>query len=107
MLRRKISIHTLGTRGDVQPYIGLAEALMAAGYEVLLVAPEQFETFVHGHDIAFFPLPGEFLELLNSPEGKKAIGEGSGFGSGFKLLKHIRPLLAKLFDAELKSAQEF
>ena len=38
----RFSIHTLGTRGDVQPYLALARGLLARGHKVLLVAPAQF-----------------------------------------------------------------
>ncbi|WP_371745916.1 glycosyltransferase [Arthrobacter oryzae] len=39
----KVLIMTLGTRGDVQPFIALARGLMAAGHEVVLTAPQRFE----------------------------------------------------------------
>jgi hypothetical protein len=35
----RVAIHTLGTRGDVQPYVALALGLKAAGHEVLIAAP--------------------------------------------------------------------
>ncbi|MEO8420957.1 MAG: glycosyltransferase, partial [Hyphomicrobium sp.] len=38
----RIAIDTLGTRGDVQPYIALALGLAAKGHAVQLAAPEQF-----------------------------------------------------------------
>ena len=38
----RVAIHTLGTRGDVQPYLALALGLKQAGHEVLIAAPFQF-----------------------------------------------------------------
>jgi UDP:flavonoid glycosyltransferase YjiC (YdhE family) len=55
--------------------------------------------------IEFFPLPGEFLDLLDSPEAKSAIAGGNGFGPGLKLLGHVRPMMRKLLDAEAEHAR--
>lgn len=104
----RISIHTLGTRGDVQPYLALALGLQARGDEALIVAPAQFEHMASARGLAFAPLPAEFLAILESPEAKAMIGRsGAGFGAGFKLLKHYRHLARSLLDAEWAAAREF
>jgi len=41
----KVLITTLGTRGDVQPFVALARGLLAAGHEVVLAAPQRFAGF--------------------------------------------------------------
>lgn len=113
MLRRvfekhmRISIHTLGTRGDVQPYVALARSLSRNGHEVQLAGPAQFDRFVTENGVSFFPLPGEFLTLLDTPEGKAAIASGQGYSAGFKLLKHVRPLMRRLLDTDWAAAQTF
>ena len=33
----QVAIITIGTRGDIQPYIALGQGLQAAGYEVKVV----------------------------------------------------------------------
>jgi sterol 3beta-glucosyltransferase len=104
----RFSIHTLGTRGDMQPYMALARGLRARGHDVLAVAPEQFRDMALGEGIGFAPLPAEFLEILNSPEAKEAIGKSKpGFGAGFKLLKHYRGLMRQVLDIEWQSARDF
>ncbi|WP_072395609.1 glycosyltransferase [Hyphomicrobium sp. CS1GBMeth3] len=103
----RVAIQTLGTRGDVQPYIALARALMARGHEVQLCAPAQFEGLVSDHNVPFAPVPGEFLALLDKPEGKAAVAGSKGFGAGFKLLKHIRPLMRAVLDAEWEAMRGF
>lgn len=103
----RIAIHTLGTRGDVQPYIALALGLVKNGHTVQLAAPVQFQELVQERGVPFAPLPGEFLALLDTPEGKAAIAGGQGFSAGFKLLKHVRPLMRQLLDAEWNAARSF
>jgi UDP:flavonoid glycosyltransferase YjiC (YdhE family) len=82
----RISIQTLGTRGDVQPYVDLALGLTRQGHDVQIAAPAQFAAMIQERGIAFAPLPGEFLELLDTAEGKAAIAGGRGFSAGLKLL---------------------
>ncbi len=77
----RIAIETLGTRGDVQPYIALAIALIKLGRDVQIAGPTQFEVMVRDHGIAFAPLSGEFLALLDTPEGKAAIASSRGFSA--------------------------
>ncbi|MBM1173476.1 glycosyltransferase [Microvirga arabica] len=103
----RVAIQTLGTRGDVQPYIALALGLIERGHEVQIAAPVQFEAMITGHDIAFAPLPGEFLALIDTPEGKAALAGSQGFGAGLKLLKHVRPLMRSLLDAEWAAVRAF
>jgi UDP:flavonoid glycosyltransferase YjiC (YdhE family) len=103
--RLRILITTLGTRGDVQPYVALAQGLLGRGHRVLLAAPEQFASFAESHGIDVEPLPGAFLALLDTDEGRAAIAGGRGFGAGLKLLGHVRPLMRRLFDAEWSAAR--
>jgi sterol 3beta-glucosyltransferase len=103
----RVAIHTLGTRGDVQPYLALALGLKARGHDVLLAAPSQFEALVGARSIAFAHLPGDYLDLLETPEGKAAIVGGGGFATGFKMLKHFKPIARKQLVAEWGAARQF
>lgn len=103
----RVAIESLGSRGDVQPYVALALALLARGHDVQLAAPLQFQGLIERHRIPYVALPGEFLALLDTPEGKAAIAGGKGFSAGLKLFKHIRPLMMQLFDQEWQAVQSF
>ncbi len=104
----RVAIHTLGTRGDVQPYLGLAREFRAKGHEVLLIAPAQFARSAAAERLAFAPLPAAFLDMLDAPETKDVLGRsGTGFGAGFKLIKHYRHLMRDLLDAEWEAARAF
>ena len=106
-MRMRIAIHTLGTRGDVQPYVALALGLRAAGHEVLIAAPSQYEAFVGARGIGFAYLPGEFLELMETPEAKAAMAGSAGFASGFKMMKQFKPIGRKQLSAEWRAASQF
>ena len=68
-----IGIFTYGTRGDVQPYIALALGLMNKGHEVILAAPENFETLVKNYGVSFHPLYGNVEEGMNTPAGQAVL----------------------------------
>lgn len=104
----RLAIHTLGTRGDVQPYLALARGFRAVGHEVLLIAPAQFAESAAAEGLAFAPLPAEFFDMLDASETKNVLGRsGKGFGAGFKLIKRYRPLMRGLLEAEWDAARAF
>jgi UDP:flavonoid glycosyltransferase YjiC (YdhE family) len=103
----RIAIHTLGTRGDVQPYLALALGLKTAGHTVMIAAPTQYEAFISKRGILFAHLPGEFLDLMDTPEAKAAMAGGGGFAAGFKMIKQFKPIGRKQLKAEWQAAQQF
>ncbi|MGB3339069.1 MAG: glycosyltransferase [Devosia sp.] len=103
----RIAIHTLGTRGDIQPYLALGLGLNERGHEVMIAAPSQFETFIQSRGISFAALPGEYLDLMDSPEAKAAMEGSGGFAAGLKMLKHFKPIGRKQLTAEWAAAQQF
>jgi sterol 3beta-glucosyltransferase len=66
----KISLLTLGTRGDVQPYAALGKALKDSGHEVVLSTGKNFESLAKEYELNFLPVEADFQALINSEEGK-------------------------------------
>jgi sterol 3beta-glucosyltransferase len=90
----KYGIITSGSRGDVQPFIALALALMEKGHEVTVVAPENFREFVEGFGVSYWPVTGDTEHLINSPTALKIL-EG---GSIFKFFYHLQKVSAQTAD---------
>ncbi len=67
---------TVGTRGDVQPYVALGKRLAARGHRVTLATHLDHERFVRDHGLDFRPIGGSFLELLESDLGRAWIESG-------------------------------
>jgi len=53
---KRIAIATIGTQGDVQPYVALSLALQKRGYSVVLGAPNDFREMIEGCGLEFFSL---------------------------------------------------
>lgn len=101
----RIAIQTLGTRGDVQPYLALGQGLRARGHEVSLATSSHFADAVRGLGLAFAPLPDDLVDLIGTPEGKAALTGGLGLRAKFRLLRDIRPMYRRLLDAQWAAAE--
>jgi UDP:flavonoid glycosyltransferase YjiC (YdhE family) len=68
----KILITTLGSRGDVQPYLALAVGLQRAGHQVTLAAPQTFAAWIQSYGVAVAPVqfnPQEAMQKLGQTHG--------------------------------------
>ncbi|MCA9905857.1 MAG: glycosyltransferase family 1 protein [Anaerolineae bacterium] len=83
-----ILIVTLGSRGDVQPYVALGKGLQAAGHTVTVCTAASFETFITEHGLRYGYLNNELLDLMDTAEGRAAMEEAVGvFGSVKTMIK--------------------
>jgi len=101
----KIAILTLGTRGDVQPYAVLGQALKQRGHEVTLSTAKNFEQLVLSYDIDFLPVEADFQEILNSDDGKKMM-KGNLFAINRNLNNWVYPLIKDSLVTFFKLAKE-
>ena len=70
----KAVLVSIGTRGDVEPFLAVAQILKARNWEVVCVFPEQFRSTVEAMDLPFHGFTKEFLEIIESREGKMVMG---------------------------------
>lgn len=89
----KIGLTTVGTRGDVQPYIAVAHALMERGHQVVIIASEGHEDLVAQYGIEFRPLPGNFKELMLTDLGRAWLNSGD---SPRKYARYVNELFLPL-----------
>lgn len=100
----KIAISTIGTRGDVQPYAILGQALAARGHDVTLSTGKNFQSLVESFGIKFHPLNVDYEEILNSEEGKKIL-KADLFAIQRNLDKLIFPLIENSLNECYQLAQ--
>lgn len=60
----KITCLTIGSRGDVQPYIALCKGLLAEGHKPKIATHAEFEPWIRKHGIDFAPIDGDPAELM-------------------------------------------
>ena len=74
-MTKRIAIATIGTQGDVQPYVALACALQKRGYSVVVGAPDDFEDMVTGYGLEFHSLGDKIQEFLAQSRFEKAMSQ--------------------------------
>lgn len=106
----KILIATVGSRGDVQPYVALGKGLRASGHAATICTSVRFEDLVAEHGLAYAYLNDDLLTLLDSVEGRNALEDMGSFVSGartaVRLLKRTGPIQRALFHEGWTAARE-
>ena len=105
-----ILIITLGSRGDVQPYIALGKGLQAAGHSVTLSTSSSFESFISGHGLKYGYMSNDFIEFMDSASGKEAM-ESGGNATGLvksmlQTIKKSQAIIGEILQDTWKTAQE-
>ena len=86
-----ITILTLGTRGDVQPYVALGQTLQARGHHVTICTGATFQSFITSHHLTFHPSTLDFMALIQTEEGKALFNGGKM--NPTKLLSFIKQVI--------------
>ena len=58
-----IFITTIGTRGDVEPYVALGQRLITSGHRVTLCSCEKFRDFITEQGLEYGYLNNSFMEV--------------------------------------------
>lgn len=100
----KVILISIGTRGDMEPFLAIGDILKEKGCHVICAFPEQFRKLAEDADMEFRSLGLKFTELLDSDDGKAALG---GSGSVLKkMLAYIKlALKQKDINKELVNRQ--
>jgi UDP:flavonoid glycosyltransferase YjiC (YdhE family) len=65
----RIRMISVGSRGDLQPYLAILLELQRRGHQVTLIGSVTFQTSADAHGLPFVPLPADFTTLLSSEAG--------------------------------------
>ena len=99
----QITIVTVGTRGDVEPFVALGIGLQKAGHVVKIATHEMFKDFVTENGLGFALVSGNVQEAINSTEAREAL-EGSK--TSFSFLWQVRSKAAPLVLTAVKELSE-
>ncbi len=84
-----VLIVTIGTRGDVQPYVALGEGMSRAGHDVTVCTSLRYKPLIVGRGLGYGALSDDLVALVETPEGRGAIAGAGGAISGVKALLGI------------------
>lgn len=96
-----VAILTLGTRGDVQPYVALGAGLKKAGHEVTFVTGKGFESTISGRGLRYVALDVDLLQLAQSPESRAALRSPRG---ALRMARGLMPTVRRMLVDEWEAA---
>lgn len=97
----KALLLTHGTRGDIQPFLALAQALYAAGHQAVLAGPAASAPLASEHSVTYHPVDDGPNSLLGDPELDGVLASGleglRGKIEAAKLMRRFKPLMGRVF----------
>lgn len=99
----KILINTFGTRGDIQPFMALANGLQGRGHEVAIATAEGFRDDVEAQNISFISMDNELLHL-----SQQILDEQSGdILNKVKIARKMGTAIRRMMDDEWNATRLF
>lgn len=94
-LTMQVVVATLGSAGDVYPFIAIARGLQARGHDVTFLTSSYFEALAHGNGLAFHSIgdTARYERLAAHPDFWEP---GKGFRPMLELL--VEPALQPVYD---------
>ena len=89
----RIALVTLGSLGDLYPFVALGLGLKTAGHEVLVVTHTPFEQIVRERGLCFAPVDIDPRVLLENEEGQSWLNSGGNALLFFRQFSRIAELL--------------
>ena len=97
----RILLLTIGTRGDVQPFVALGKRLKQKGHDVALCTSSSFSSFVEQHGLGYRYLNNDFVELAQGEVGRKAMEEWEGLTGRVRWMAKAARLFNSIFRKTL------
>ena len=103
----RVALVTVGSRGDVEPFVALARGLQRRGADVSLAAPRTFAAMAQRYRVAFDPLPVDPADLLTAELGRRWIESGRDPRAFLRGLRDLAdPLGEDLADAMIAACAD-
>ena len=103
-----VLILTLGSQGDVQPYVALGVGLKAAGHRVTLCTSARFESFITEHGLNYGYMNDQMLQLMDSAQGRDLMENTTNLWEVIKatrrLSKQVAPMQRQMIEDSWQSA---
>lgn len=94
-MNRRIAISTIGSHGDVQPFVALGVALRKRGHSVILGASSNFEGFITGNGLEFHSLGPDMRQFIQHQDFDAAISKNVLYGA--KLLRNGQRMMREAY----------
>ena len=94
----KIAICTIGSRGDIQPFLVLGQGLARHGHTVKVSSATMYTELAQAYEVEYVPFAGDYHSLVDNEEMKKTIGRNP-----FTLRKKLKEKVYPVLESSLKT----
>lgn len=94
----KVLIVTIGSRGDLQPFISLSEELRARGYSIRICTMGDFREAVIERGFEFYPIPGDARKVMELLIGNDI--------TPLKYFSNLEQMIMPIFDKFMLDLEE-
>ncbi|WP_420456119.1 glycosyltransferase [Rubrivirga sp.] len=105
----RVFLSTVGTRGDVEPYLALAKGLQRAGHDVVLSSARRFAPVADAHGVPYAPTTDALLEVMDLPVAREALesltNAAEAVRQSWRLIGVVGPIQKTLVDESWAAAQ--
>ncbi len=98
----RIAIFTLGSRGDVQPYVALAKQAVKRGHSAVICTGQTFEKLIKENGVEFVKAENDLMALLKTEEGKDILNN-----AGKHIMKTMQYMKKVIKPAYRESLDQF
>ncbi|MEM6569714.1 MAG: glycosyltransferase [Planctomycetota bacterium] len=100
----KISLCTIGSTGDVLPFLVLARALARRGHEVRASSAGMYADLAASVGVDYRPFPGDYAALLDQDAMKRVLGKNP-FTIGRRLRESVYPIIESSLETFLQESE--
>lgn len=97
-----ITLFTIGSRGDIEPYIALGRGLVASGHTVRLATHERYEPEIREEGMEFSPASGDPRQMMEGEPGKRWLESGR---NPARIMRRLLDLSGPIFHQYLKDCE--
>jgi sterol 3beta-glucosyltransferase len=101
----RIAMITIGSRGDVQPYIALGQGLIKAGHTVRLATHQDFEVLVKSYGLEFWLIRGNSQELVGRQEMREVLEKGNFVATWRQIIRGAERAINEWMEDSLAACQ--
>ncbi len=98
----KIILTSIGTRGDIEPFLAIGKILKEKGHQVFCAFSERYRELTESCNLEFASLGKKGDDLFESDAARTLMGGGSGIKKIIVLIKHARNQKGAGKEKELK-----
>lgn len=95
----RIAIFTLGSRGDVQPYVALAKEAINKGHSAIICTGKTFKNLIVENGIEFAEAESDLMAMLETEEGREILNNPTKHI--LKIKKYVKEVIGPAYRKTL------